>query len=72
MSNKLKTLVMHRNNTELRECPFCGSENIRLYGDDENSYWCQCISCLASTSASDDRTEAIAAWNVRKDENKDE
>ena len=62
-----ETLIFYKTNTEeLKECPFCGNEYIRLYGNGKNSYWCQCTSCLASTAASDDRQEAIDTWNVRE------
>ena len=50
---------------ELKPCPFCGGEYIRLWGNEENSYWCQCTVCLASTSSSDDKEEAIEEWNRR-------
>lgn len=54
--------------TELKPCPFCGSKKIRIWTCNEtisDSAWCQCESCLVSTSEEDTDEEAIEAWNRR-------
>ena len=52
---------------ELKPCPFCGSEKINIWNcnDKSDSAWCQCESCLASTSVEETEEEAIEAWNRR-------
>lgn len=51
---------------ELKPCPFCGSEKIKLWGDGVKAYWCQCQHCMASTTSDYKKDEAIKAWNMRK------
>ena len=63
MSTKQETLILYKNTEELKTCPFCKSTYIRLYGNGKNSYWCQCSSCLASTSTSDNKQKAVDIWN---------
>ena len=51
---------------ELKPCPFCGSKNIRLWGEkDKGTPWVQCNNCLASTGTYEKREQAIGAWNRR-------
>lgn len=58
---------------ELKRCPFCGNKPIlstwideSLYSHDEVSYYqVVCYSCDAQTSSSEDKQEAIGAWNKR-------
>ena len=53
-------------NEELKTCPFCGSKNIRLWGEkDKGTPWVQCNNCLASTGTYEKREQAIGAWNRR-------
>lgn len=48
---------------ELKPCPFCGSEDVRL------SFWgqhrCWCANCLAKTADTIRQVDAIKAWNRR-------
>lgn len=49
---------------ELKPCPFCGSDAVTDFIDDE-SYLIECSSCASRTSCCDSKEEAIAAWNRR-------
>jgi Lar family restriction alleviation protein len=54
--------------TEIKPCPFCGSDRIEEEnnGDGVHSYfWYICRSCNAETDGSKDITEARNMWNRR-------
>ena len=54
----------------LRECPFCGSEKIKMKRyRGNNFYYAECTICNARGPLNDWR-EAIAAWNRRAKEEK--
>lgn len=55
---------------ELKPCPFCGSNEIGIQRHDE--YLCFCYGCEATTGYYDSHKEAIAAWNRRAYEMKEE
>jgi len=48
--------------SELKPCPFCGSEARILKG---HHYWAVCPECAARGSAYGERGNAIKAWNTR-------
>ena len=48
---------------DLKKCPFCGSENIRL--TNWGLYRCWCSDCLAHSADEISEKEAIQAWNKR-------
>ena len=52
---------------ELKPCPFCGSENIRIMGN--SNFWCMCDQCGVETQTYDTEEELIEAWNARVEEN---
>ena len=60
--------------TELRECPFCGSQHVDLVIDSyhgwpnyERTYKIICFSCSAQLYG-EDKEELIDAWNRRAGE----
>lgn len=55
------------NMKELKPCPFCGSENIRIMGN--SNFWCMCDQCGVETQTYDTEEELIEAWNARVEEN---
>lgn len=50
---------------ELKPCPFCGSHQVDLFGDDELGWLARCADCHASAGDCDTKTETIEAWNTR-------
>lgn len=54
---------------ELKPCPFCGSDDIRIgkYGDSEfgYDYGVLCYSCQSHTRYTENKKEAVEAWNRR-------
>lgn len=61
--------------SELRECPFCGGTDIRLYENDggdygKPSYSVDCINddCGGGVELFPSEETAIAAWNTRADD----
>jgi Lar family restriction alleviation protein len=56
---------------ELRECPFCGCENVQVSSyplfNGEQRYAVICVGCLTSLSKSASRQEAVDRWNRRID-----
>ncbi len=58
---------------ELKPCPFCGSENVKLFSLDDDCEVVSCDDCNGQGGyfAAPDSTgpdEAIAAWNRRAPE----
>ncbi len=51
---------------ELRECPFCGCENVQVLKRDFG-YAVICVGCMTSLSNSSTRQEAVDQWNRRVD-----
>ena len=51
--------------TELKLCPFCGSDDLShvLNDDGDQSIWCE--NCSAAGPIHAYQTEAEAAWNIR-------
>lgn len=56
-------------NAELKPCPFCGSENVRVAENRMDylfiGYSVHCNRCGAETSYTKDKDKAIEAWNKR-------
>ncbi len=54
---------------DLKNCPFCGSENIDesigLNGGHIQAYYIECINCAASSEMFVEKEKAIKAWNTR-------
>lgn len=50
--------------SELKPCPFCGSEKVKVY-DHFWKYSVNCLDCGTSTGISDIEKEAIEKWNRR-------
>ena len=48
----------------LKPCPFCGSKDIKLFGNNRDSFWFRCIKC-ASIDSYDTERKAVRAWNKR-------
>lgn len=54
--------------TELKPCPFCGSEAYVIIRDvDDWTPWIRCKGCGVETDCFDSAEEAIEAWNRRVD-----
>ena len=52
----------------LKPCPFCGSESVRIVSWDEedgNTYWARCEKCYVSTQSYFRKKDVIEAWNRR-------
>lgn len=50
----------------MKECPFCGSKNIKIAGA-ENAFWAVCQGCAAEGPAKESRELAKEAWETRKE-----
>jgi len=56
---------------KLEACPFCGSDDVKVYHDTAGDhrydweYFVECQSCAASGSQWKHEEDAIAAWNRR-------
>ena len=48
----------------LKPCPFCGSKDIKLFGNHRDSFWFRCNKC-ASIDSYDTERQAVRAWNKR-------
>ena len=48
----------------LKPCPFCGSKDIKLWGNHRDSFWFRCNNC-ASIDSYDTERQAVRAWNKR-------
>lgn len=49
----------------MKNCPFCGSENVRLEEWDSQLYTINCDDCGASGPFSSDEEIAEELWNTR-------
>ena len=55
---------------KLRECPFCGSNNVSVWElehDGETVYFVQCNSCNAGTGVATDKQTVTQDWNNREE-----
>lgn len=48
----------------LKPCPFCGSKDIKLFGNHRDSFWFRCNKC-ASIDSYDTERQAVRSWNKR-------
>ena len=48
----------------LKPCPFCGSIDIKLWGNHRDSFWFRCNKC-SSIDSYDTERQAVRAWNKR-------
>ena len=55
--------------SELKPCPFCGSENVKI-DVDSGIYWCRCIDCKACSSSDFSKEKAVEKWNRRPEPEK--
>lgn len=52
--------------SELRNCPFCNSNDLTVAGGDwEGAYFVMCHNCAAQGSRHEKRQDAIKKWNTR-------
>lgn len=57
-------LERHGRKPELKSCPFCGSEDVRLTGQ-EKCHFVRCTHCFARTDDYFNPQAAKAGWNPR-------
>ena len=55
---------------EIKNCPFCGSEEIGISLN--RNAWMSCCSCGADGPYKDTKRQAIQAWNRRYDPDEDD
>ena len=53
---------------KLIPCPFCGGNDISIYG--ASVYWAECENCFCEGPVSNSEAEAIKAWNTRAEDSK--
>ncbi len=54
---------------ELKPCPFCGGNNIRVWMN-ISRYWVSCENCFVSTACTLTEEKAIRYWNRRANNGK--
>jgi hypothetical protein len=69
----------NENNNEIKPCPFCGSNKIKITtsscnNDDHGLYWeyvtvFECADCKCKIKFEDDRSFAVTKYNSRKGNN---
>lgn len=57
---------------ELKQCPFCGSGNVHVVDAKNGENSVECGDCCAVGPWKDEDVEAVAAWNRRAPESRDE
>lgn len=65
----LENLPVDKDDSSTRDedlvyCPFCGSENVRLYSESDDCYYVQC-ECGICTAICNNGNDAIRLWNDR-------
>lgn len=52
-----------------KDCPFCGSEDLRVENDKREDPWWQisCFTCGALGPSADSSQDAVERWNLRMD-----
>lgn len=50
---------------QLKPCPFCGCESVKLRND-ERFWWAECVGCTARGPLAYNLRIATSAWNRRK------
>lgn len=54
--------------SRLSQCPFCGTEDIRVYSEsnsDGKLFWARCCGCGAMSEKVKTKLDAIKGWNKR-------
>ena len=51
--------------SELLSCPFCGSINLIIKGENTFFYYILCVDCIANGPINGVKNEAIRLWNLR-------
>lgn len=65
--------------SDLKPCPFCGSERVKVFACSDGGICVMCLDCLCQTHAISDLTidqcerinaleRVVKAWNTRKGE----
>jgi len=56
---------MSEEKTELRNCPFCGSDNLEIQSSMEDGYYVYCYSCCCQGGEGITKNQAKTLWNMR-------
>lgn len=66
-------LISGKGETELKPCPFCGSEDLEIEDDldeceESRYYWVACNSCGGLGASVQSKDECIERWNRRAEQ----
>jgi len=50
---------------KIKDCPFCGSQEVDVCRTHKHACWIQCHKCGADTPSATKREDAISIWNRR-------
>lgn len=51
--------------SELKQCPFCGSEDVSLWSECNRIFYVKCNNCLWKTENFPNEKQAAEIWNKR-------
>ena len=51
--------------TELKPCPFCGSDDVICGAGLDDEYYVECWDCSAKVESCNGMEDAVAGWNAR-------
>lgn len=51
--------------TELKPCPFCGSDDVICVAGLDDEYYVECWDCSAKVESCNGMEDAVAGWNAR-------
>ena len=48
---------------DVRNCPYCGSEDLKIYSFSPTDFWIGCRNCFAQGPTASDAVTAVLKWN---------